>query len=262
MAVDNEIYNRMSETWWDEKGFLNNLVAYNEVRIGYFRKVLFDKLKIESNGSRALDIGCGGGILAEDFARIGYKVTGIDPSEPSLEEAKKHARKVGLDIEYKPGFGEDIPFDDGTFDVVYTCDVLEHVNNLESVIKEIARVIKPDGIYMYDTLNRTFLSKLFFIKILQDWSWTRFMPQNFHDWNMFIKPEELLELLTRYGFENQELIGIKAGVNPLKFIQTLRKRRRGDISYFEAVQKMKFRESDDKSVAYSGYALRKSKAEN
>jgi 2-polyprenyl-6-hydroxyphenyl methylase/3-demethylubiquinone-9 3-methyltransferase len=262
MAVDNEIYNRMSETWWDEKGFLNNLLAYNPVRFGYFRKVLFDKLKIELNGRRALDIGCGGGILAEEFARVGYKVTGIDPSEPSLEEARKHAKKVGLDIEYNLGFGEDIPFDDETFDMVYTCDVLEHVTNLEKVINETARVLKPDGIYLYDTFNRTFLSKLIMIKLLQEWRWTSFIPPNCHDWNMFIKPEELLELLARYGFENQEQIGIKPGVNPLKIIQTVRKRKRGEISYFEVVQRMKFRESGDKSMAYTGYALKKFRGEN
>jgi 2-polyprenyl-6-hydroxyphenyl methylase/3-demethylubiquinone-9 3-methyltransferase len=262
MAVDNEIYNRMSETWWDEMGFLNNLLAYNDVRFGYFRKVLFDKLKIELNGERALDIGCGGGILAEEFARVGYKVTGIDPSEPSVEAAREHARKVGLDIEYEVGIGEDIPFDDETFDMVYACDVLEHVNDLEKVIEETARVLKPDGIYMYDSFNRTFLSKLIAIKLIQEWSWTSFMPPNMHDWRMFIKPTELLQLLARYGFENQELIGIKAGVNPLKIIQTLRKRKRGEISYFEAIQRMKFRESGDKSMAYTGYALKKFRGEN
>ena len=108
----------------------------------YYRKVLFDKLKIEPNGKRALDIGCGGGILAEEFARVGCKVTGIDPSEPSLEVAREHAEKAGFDIEYKAGIGEDIPFDDETFDMVYCCDVLEHVINLEKVIKETGRVLK------------------------------------------------------------------------------------------------------------------------
>jgi 2-polyprenyl-6-hydroxyphenyl methylase/3-demethylubiquinone-9 3-methyltransferase len=247
----------MCDTWWDEKGLLHNLLAYNAVRFGYFRKLLFERLKIEPNGKRVLDIGCGGGILAEEFAGVGYQVTGIDPSEPSLEAAREHARKVGLDIEYEVGIGEDIPFDNETFDLVYACDVLEHVNDLEKVIEETARVLKPDGIYLYDSFNRTFLSKLIVIKFVQEWNWTSFMPPNMHDWRMFIKPTELLELLARYGLENQEQIGIKPGVNPLKIIQTLRKRKRGELSYFEAVQRMKFKESGDKSVAYIGYAKKR-----
>lgn len=261
MSVDNKIYNHMFETWWDEKGFLHNLLAYNPVRFGYFRKVLFDKLKIEPNGKRALDIGCGGGILAEEFARVGCKVTGIDPSKPSLEAAREHAKKAGFDIEYKVGIGEDIPFDDETFDMVYCCDVLEHVSDLEKVIKETARVLKREGVYMYDTMNRTLLSKLIVIKLLQEWPWMSFMPPNLHDWDMFIKPKELLELLTRVGFDNQELVGIKPGVNPIKIISTLRQRKRGELSHFEALQRMKLRESRDKRVAYMGYALKKVEGE-
>src|SRR5690348_5371598 len=135
MPIDNEIYNQTRDIWWDEDEPLHLLrTAINPARFEYMRRVLVEKLNIDLQGKKTLDVGCGGGILAEEFARLGCAVTGIDPSEPSLATARKHASQSGSQIDYQTGTGESIPFDDESFDIVYCCDVLEHVKNLGRVI--------------------------------------------------------------------------------------------------------------------------------
>lgn len=113
MSVDNELYDRMADTWWDVQGFLYGLKAMNPVRFGYMKKVLLEELGIALAGGKTFDIG--GGLLAEEFARMGCDVTGVDPSEKSLEAAREHAAREDLTIAYRPGAGERLPFEDGTF---------------------------------------------------------------------------------------------------------------------------------------------------
>src|SRR5690242_4673237 len=150
MPVDNTIYDNPNDIWWDERGILSPLrTMMNPGRFGYFRKILTETLGIDPHGKTALDVGCGGGLLAEEFARLGFAVTGIDPAEPSLGTARAHAAASGLEIEYQVGRGEHLPFADTSFDVVYCCDVLEHVDDLDRVIAEIARVLKGGGVFMY-----------------------------------------------------------------------------------------------------------------
>src|SRR5262245_5027389 len=150
----------MAGTWWDEAGFLHTLAALNPARFGYMRRVLIEELGLDPAGLPVLDIGCGGGLLAEEFARLGCNVTGLDPSEESLAAARTHAAAQGLAIDYHCAPGEALPFGDASFDVVYCCDVLEHVHDLPQVIAETARVLRPGGTYLYDTINRTLRSRL------------------------------------------------------------------------------------------------------
>ena len=224
MPVDNELYNRIADTWWDEHGFLHVLKALNPARFGYMRNVLLNELRADPAGKRVLDVGCGGGILAEEFARLGCAVTGIDPSEASLDAARAHAKHMGYTIDYRVGSGEALPFEAATFDWVYCCDVLEHVNDLDRVTAEIARVLIPSGVFLYDTINRTIQSKLIMIKLLQEWSWSSLMPPNLHDWSMFIKPEELLACLARNGLASRGYTGLAPSANPFRIIQVLRAR--------------------------------------
>jgi 2-polyprenyl-6-hydroxyphenyl methylase/3-demethylubiquinone-9 3-methyltransferase len=254
MTTDNTLYDRFADTWWDEREWLFMLTALAPARFGYMRRVLLEELRLQPAGLRALDVGCGGGLLAEEFARLGFTVTGVDPSEASLATARRHAEQQGLRIEYQVAEGEALPFDQASFDVVYCCDVLEHVRNLDQVIAEAARVLRPGGIYLYDTINRTLASRVTAIWVLQKWSWTSIMPPDLHDWKMFIRPDELLRLLKRYGLRPAGIRGLKARANPLRILRALRDRKRGRLSYVEAFARLNIGESDDTSVQYAGYA--------
>ncbi len=258
MPVDNELYNRLSATWWDENEPLNLLrTSINPGRFGYFQDVLSERLKLDLRGKTVLDVGCGGGLLAEEFARLGCQVTGVDPSEPSLATARAHAQQAGLTIDYRSGSGEDLPFAAETFEIVYCSDVLEHVSDLERVLSEIARVLNPGGIFLYDTINRTFLSRLVVIKLAQEWSATSFMPPNLHDWRAFIKPRELQTLMLRAGLDNQALTGLKPGLNPLAILLLLWRWKRGALTLSEMGARMRLQQSRDTSVLYVGYALKR-----
>jgi len=213
-------------------------------------------MKFNYRGMQALDVGCGGGILAEEFASIGFRVTGIDPSERSLATAEQHAQFMGLSIQYQQGTGESIPFADNTFPVVYCCDDLEHVRDLPKLIGEIYRVTKPGGIFLFDTLNRTFISKLVAIKIWQEWKSTAFMPPRLHEWRMFIRPEELKGLLVQAGFEFKEFRGTSPDVSIAKMISLLRKRANAEIGYKELGQRFKLVESNNLKILYMGYAIK------
>ena len=255
--IDNALYNEQGGTWWDENQCLHLLKSsVNPARVGYFRRLLDHVLKFDYRGAAALDVGCGGGILAEEFAAMGFHVTGIDPSEQSLNTARQHARSMGLSLQYQQGTGESIPFADNIYPVVYCCDVLEHVRDLPKVIGEIYRVMKPGGVFFFDTLNRTFASKLVAIKIWQEWKSTAFMPPRLHEWRMFIRPEELRGLLVQAGFEFKEFRGTSPDVSILKMISLLRKRAQGKIGYKDLGQRFKLVESHDLRTLYMGYAVK------
>lgn len=254
MPIDNALYDRLADSWWDERGFLHTLAALTPPRFGYMRRVLLEEIRLVPAGLRALDVGCGGGLLAEEFARLGFAVTGVDPSEPSLTAARAHAATQGLRITYRRAAGEALPFPDASFDVAYCCDVLEHVADLDRVIAETARVLRPGGVYLFDTINRTLASKLIMILLLQEWRWTSLMPPRLHDWRMFIRPAELQALLQRHGLEPQGITGLKARANVLRVIRTLRARKRGALSYAEAARRIDLGESADTSVLFIGHA--------
>ena len=254
MPVDNAIYDRMAEGWWDESGLLHTLAALNPARFGYMRRVLVDELRLPPAGLRALDIGCGGGLLAEEFARLGCAVMGVDPSVESLAAARARAAGQRLAIGYQCAVGEALPFGDESFDIVYCCDVLEHVTDWRRVIAETARVLRPGGTYFYDTINRTRRSRLIMIKLLQEWRWTALMPPRLHDWHMFIRPAELRQELKHQGLVPGGLTGLKPRANPLRLVRTLRRRKRGLLSHAAAVREMDVGESSDSSVSYIGYA--------
>jgi 2-polyprenyl-6-hydroxyphenyl methylase / 3-demethylubiquinone-9 3-methyltransferase len=258
LAIDNELYNQPGDIWWDDDAFLSVLrTALNPARFGYFRQVLTEQLQMDPVGKAALDVGCGGGLLAEEFARLGCKVTGIDPSEQSLQTARTHAKHSGLEIDYRQGVGEELPFPGSSFDIIYCCDVLEHVSDLDRVIAETARVLRPGGVYLYDTINRTLLSKLVVIKLLQEWRWSSLAPPNLHAWDMFVKPEELRILLERHGLQQRDLIGMRPAANPLALLLLLWQWKRGVIEYGELGRRAVFTLVRDTSVSYLGFAVKR-----
>ena len=173
IPVDNTVYDQIdaeidqrgavagefssSADWWDDRSFLHFLyTAVNPARFAYFGAFLKEHAPPTTPTAghvvTLLDVGCGGGFLAEAFSRRGYRVTGIDPSGPSLASAQAHAQLHCLDaLTYVQGFGESLPFASDSFDVVCCCDVLEHVESRDAVLAEIARVLRPaGGIFLYD----------------------------------------------------------------------------------------------------------------
>lgn len=255
-SVDNTIYDRIPATWWDEDGFMAVLrTSVNPPRFGYFRDLLLRRLALDPGRLALLDVGCGGGLLAEQFAALGCEVTGVDLSVPTLAAAREHAARSGLEIRYLQAGGESLPFEPAKFDVVCCCDVLEHVDNVDAVVAEIARVLKPGGVFLFDTINRTLRSRLVAIKIVQDWPLTRFVPRNVHVWEKFIRPGELAASLERHGVPAGEFTGL-APVNPLAAIVGVLRKKIGAIDFTQLGANLLLRRSRDMSISYMGYAVR------
>jgi 2-polyprenyl-6-hydroxyphenyl methylase / 3-demethylubiquinone-9 3-methyltransferase len=257
VPIDNDVYDRLGASWWDEASPLS--VLHGSVtpgRLAYFRGVLTRQFRAGPAGLRALDIGCGGGFLAEEFAALGCRVTGVDPSLASISAARAHAAGRGLPIDYRVGRGEDLPVPDAAFDVAYCCDVLEHVSDLERVISETARVLTPGGLYLFDTINRTLMSKLLAIKVMQEWPLTRLTDVAFHDWDMFITPAELAGVLKRHGLAPAEMTGLGARAKPLAVLRSLASARRGRITYGELSRRLNVGQVRSTAVSYMGFATK------
>lgn len=255
--INNDVYKNQGDIWWKPDTVLHILkTSVNPWRVGYAKQVLA-QLGIDPAGKKALEVGSGGGILTEEICRMGFDTTGIDPAEASVETARNHAAAEGLSIKYELGSGEQISYPDSFFDVVFCCDVLEHVQDLPKVIAEISRVLKPGGVFIYDTLNRTFISKLVAIKIWQEWKRWAFMPPNLHVWEMFIKPEEIKTLLHQSGLEWKHHVGSKPNVSIPKMLQYLRKRVKGEWGFAELGEKFWLVEDKDMNILYGGHAVKK-----
>lgn len=221
----------------------------------YFKRIIAEQ-GLEPRNSRALDVGCGGGLLTEEIASMGFAVTGVDPSEKSLEVARDHAAKNRLVIDYRLGTGSDLPFEDGSFDAAFCCDVLEHITNWDAVIAEIARVLRSGGVLFFDTINRTFASKLRSIKIAQEWRWTRFAPRDTHVWEMFITPEELEASLTHHGLRSGPIVGTAEKGNPIEALRLIRRYSKGKISAAEFGRGIGMTEGPVTSGSYMGHAIK------
>ncbi len=259
MAIDNEMYSREDFGWWDgDANSTNVLLRYfmNPMRFSYFTKILKQKSSGEVSGGKFLDVGCGGGYLCEEFAKTGFDVTGIDPSQNTIRAARAHAAQSCLSIDYEEGWAEAIPFGNASFDYVSCCDVLEHVDDVSKTISEIARVLKPGGLFFYDTINRTPASWLVMIKIAQDWKRTSWEAPNTHEWKRFVKPSELGSIMKTNNIVMREIKGIVPGSSPLVVWKAIRQRARGDITRYEMGTRFGFKENDDVDVSYMGFATK------
>ncbi len=184
--------------WWDQRDVLTYVTP---ARFSYIASVAGDL-----HGRRVLDLGCGGGLLAEPLARAGAEVTGVDISDNALRIARQHAERHRLDIDYRLAPAEDLPFPDGSFDVVVAFDVLEHVTDLQRAVQEAARVLRPGGKLIYDTMNRTWLCRVMVIWFGEH-LWPGGPPPGTHRWDKFIRPAELRALLAGGGVNNVETVG-------------------------------------------------------
>jgi 2-polyprenyl-6-hydroxyphenyl methylase/3-demethylubiquinone-9 3-methyltransferase len=256
-TIDNEIYDHIHGAWWSDDSFMALLRnSVNPPRFAYFRDILTQRLGVDPRRLKVLDVGCGGGLLSEQFAAIGCTVTGIDRSAATIAAARAHAQAAGAPIEYRVASGERLPFDARQFDVVCCCDVLEHVDDMDTVIGEISRVLKPGGIFFFDTINRTLKSRVVAIKVAQDWPVTRFMPRNVHVWDKFIRPAELAASFERHGLAGSEFAGLSPARHPLRALAALLRLKLGKMSFAEFGHKLVLRKSRDLSISYMGFAVR------
>ena len=205
-------FSRMAEEWWDVNGKFKPLHMFNPIRIEYITekiKIHFKLKKDKSNyleGLNVLDIGCGGGLISEPIARLGANVTGIDASEKNINVAKLHSKKNGLKINYLNASPENFE-EKEKFDIILNLEIVEHVNNVNLYIKSCYKLLKKNGLMFTATLNRSFIS---YIKAIIGAEYIlRWLPIGTHDWNKFIKPEELEKFLLDEKFSTLDVKGLK-----------------------------------------------------
>lgn len=257
MPIDNDVYDRLGSSWWDDNSPLCLLRgSVTPGRFAYFLDVLGRQRGTALSGVRIIDIGCGGGFLAEEFAAMGCAVTGIDPSPASIGAARAHAAAAGLRIDYRVGSGEHLPAADAAFDLACCCDVLEHVSDVDRVVSETARVLKPGGLYLFDTINRTVRSRLLTIKLAQQWRLTRLVDAEFHDWDMFIRPAELAAALARHGLAIGEITGLGPRARIPAILASYAAARRGRITYGEFSRRLDIGRVAGTAVSYMGFATK------
>jgi 2-polyprenyl-6-hydroxyphenyl methylase/3-demethylubiquinone-9 3-methyltransferase len=207
-----EQFSRLAEEWWDPDGKFRPLHRFNPVRLGYIRDKIcarFDRDPTADRplqGLRLVDIGTGGGLVAEPLARLGAAVTGIDASARNIGIARLHAEGQGLAIDYRPAAAANLVAAGEVFDVVLSLEVLEHVADRGAFIQDCASLMKPDGMMIVATLNRTPKSFLFG-KVAAEYV-LRWLPAGTHDWRKFVRPSELAADLRRSGLRIADLKGV------------------------------------------------------
>jgi len=207
MRNDLTIYDQVAEQWWsDEIRWVRTLKNLVPGRLSWMDR------QIDWAGKQVLDLGCAGGFMAEALDDRGAVVAGIDPAEQAIAAARAHAAQSARQILYDIGVGEALPYADQAFDAVVCVDVLEHVRDLQQVIHEIARVLRPGGLFLFDTINRNPLARLATITVAEDI--LRLLPRGTHDPALFIKPAELRSALSAAGLEPGRFTGLgPRGIN-------------------------------------------------
>ena len=190
-----ERFSRLASTWWDPRGPMAPLHKLNPVRLGYIRDKATahfgrDPKKLDClKGLRMLDIGCGAGILSEPLARLGAAMVGADPSEENIAVASAHAEDNGVEVDYRATTAEALAEANEKFDVVLAMEVVEHVNDVNEFVATCASMVKPGGLMVAATLNRTL--KCFALAIVGAEYVLRWLPRGTHQWDKFVKPSEL-----------------------------------------------------------------------
>ncbi len=207
-------FGRMAADWWDPKGSSAMLHRLNPVRLGYIRAQIdrhwggdeCDRRPLA--GKRAADVGCGAGLLAEPLARLGAEVTAVDAAPENIAAARLHAEGQGLEIDYRAGGVELLT---GSYDLVTSLEVIEHVTDTREFVAGLARALGPDGLLILSTPNRTATSRLLMIMLAEGLGR---IPRGTHDWQKFLTPEELCALLKDTGLEIVDVAGLS--YNPLR----------------------------------------------
>ena len=206
-----EKFTRIAEEWWNPHGKFKPLHKFNPIRISYIKESIIATLGLKNknkplNKVRILDIGCGGGLLSEPMHRLGAVVTGIDASEKNIQVAKLHAKKNNLDIKYFCSSPENFQ-NKNKFDVILNMEIIEHVENVEIFLKACSKLLEKNGIMFVATLNKTLKSYLFAIigaEYILKW-----LPIGTHEWEKFVKPEDLINLQKKNKMKLKKIDGVK-----------------------------------------------------
>ena len=203
-----EQFGKLAGDWWDPKGASAMLHKLNPVRLGYIRDWIDQHWSLDEcnrrplEGKTALDVGCGAGLLAEPLARLGAKVTAIDPTPELIAVARDHAAGQGLDIDYRPAAVEDLK---GEFDLVTSMEVIEHTADPQQFLFDLAKRLAPDGLLILSTPNATEWSRLITITLAEGFG---AIPKGTHDFGKFIAPDRMKQLMANAGLQCLDVEGL------------------------------------------------------
>ena len=229
-------FSRLADEWWDAKGKFKPLHMFNPIRIEYIIDICSSHFKLKKEKKlpfknlKILDIGCGGGLMSEPMYRLGADITGIDASLKNINIAKAHAKKNGLNIQYMHKSPEQINQNE-KFDVILNLEVVEHVKNLNLYLKSCSGLLKKNGIMFTATINRTLTS---YVKAIVGAEYLlRWLPIGTHDWNKFLKPEELENKLIGLDIVIKDISGLS--FNP--FLNKWKRTQDLSVNYIVAGKK-------------------------
>lgn len=211
--IELDKFNKTTEEWWDINGEFKMLHKINPVRLEYLKSKIINhyaleyKDKLPLNGMKILDVGCGGGLISMPLAQMGAQVTGVDANKHNIDAASQYAKDNKIDIELKHTTAEKLlPKAKQSYDVVISLEVIEHVANPKEFVQNLARLIKPGGMIVLSTINRTIKSYIYAIVMAEyvlGW-----VPKRTHDHSKFVKPSELTKMINNTGLSLKELKGM------------------------------------------------------
>ena len=207
-------FSKMANEWWDPEGKFKPLHKFNPTRIKYIKENIINNFKLKNklrplSGINILDIGCGGGLLSEPISRMGANVTGIDASDKNIKIAKLHSKKNKLKINYLCSSPEKLKITK-KFDVILNMEIVEHVEDIDFFLKSCSKLLKKNGLMFVATINKTLKSYIFAIVGAE--YVLRWLPIGTHEWEKFVKPEDLKKILMKYDLSLNKLEGMNFNI--------------------------------------------------
>jgi len=209
-----EKFSKIAAEWWNPEGKFKPLHKFNPIRIKYIKENIINNFKLKNKSKplsevNILDIGCGGGLLSEPMSRMGANVTGIDASEKNIKVAKLHSKQNKLKINYLCSSPEKLNIKK-KFDVILNMEIVEHVEDLDFFLKSCTNLLKKNGLMFVATINKTLKSYVFAIVGAE--YILRWLPIGTHEWEKFVKPEELKNILMKYNLSLDKLDGMNFNI--------------------------------------------------
>ena len=212
-AAEIQHFDSLSDGWWDADGSFSPLHQMNPVRVGFIRDHVCRRFGRDPSavtplaGLSVVDVGCGGGLLAEPMARLGATTTGVDASGDAIAAARAHASQGGLSIDYHTGSAEELAAAGNRFDVVLALEIVEHVADIPSFVDALGQLVRPGGLVVMSTLNRT--AQSYAVAIIGAEYILRWVARGTHDWRKFVRPSELARALRNSGLTVAEMAGMR-----------------------------------------------------